>query len=146
VEAKTVANWVTGDLFGLLNKEKVEREDIGNTHISAEHFGKLIMLVENKTVNAQTVRKQVLPIMWETGKDPQAIVDAKGLGQISDESAIADKVQEAMNANADMVQRYLDGNDKVFNAIFGKTMALLKGKGDAQLIRQILQDKLDGMK
>jgi aspartyl-tRNA(Asn)/glutamyl-tRNA(Gln) amidotransferase subunit B len=84
--------------------------------------------------------------MWETGKDPQAIVDAKGLGQISDESAIADKVQEAMNANADMVQRYLDGNDKVFNAIFGKTMALLKGKGDAQLIRQILQDKLDGMK
>jgi len=146
VEAKTVANWITGDLFGLLNKEKVEREDIGNTKISAGHFGKLIMLVENKTVNAQTVRKQVLPILWETGKDPQTIIDEEGLGQISDESAIADKVQEAMDANADMVQRYLEGNEKVFNAIFGKTMGLLKGKGDAQVIRQILQEKLDAMK
>jgi len=104
------------------------------------------MLVENKTVNAQTVRKQVLPILWETGKDPQTIIDEEGLGQISDESAIADKVQEAMDANADMVQRYLEGNEKVFNAIFGKTMGLLKGKGDAQVIRQILQEKLDAMK
>jgi aspartyl-tRNA(Asn)/glutamyl-tRNA(Gln) amidotransferase subunit B len=146
VEAKTVANWLTGDLFGLLNKEKVEREDIGNTKITAQNFGKLIMLLENKTVNANTVRKNILPMMWETGQDPQTIVDEEGLGQISDESAIADKVQEAMDTNSDMVQRYLEGNERVMNALFGKAMGLLKGKGDAQLIRRILQEKLDAMR
>lgn len=146
VEAKTVANWLTGDLFSILNKAKVEREEIGNTNISAQNFGQVISLVDSKTVNAETVRKKVLPVMWETGKDAQTIVDEQGLAQINDEGAIAEKVQEAIDANADMVQRYLDGNEKVVNAIFGRAMGLLRGKGDAQVIRRILQEKLEAMK
>jgi aspartyl-tRNA(Asn)/glutamyl-tRNA(Gln) amidotransferase subunit B len=102
--------------------------------------------VEKGTINAPTARKNVLPVMWATGQDPASIVEAEGLGQISDESVIADKVQEALDTNAEMVQRYLEGNDKVINAIFGKAMGLLRGKGDPAVVRQILQTRLDAMK
>jgi aspartyl-tRNA(Asn)/glutamyl-tRNA(Gln) amidotransferase subunit B len=146
IEAKVVSNWVTGDLFRTLNEAKVEREAIGETKISPAAFAKLIGLVEKGTINAQTARKDVLPAMWETGKDAALIVEEQGLGQISDSSLIGAEVQAALDANPDMVQKYLSGNDKLINALFGQAMGRLKGKGDAQLIRQILQEKLEAMK
>jgi aspartyl-tRNA(Asn)/glutamyl-tRNA(Gln) amidotransferase subunit B len=146
VDAKATANWFTGDLFRLLNDNNVEREAIGETNISAENFAKLIQLVESGTINANTARKNVLPEMWDKGTNAQKIVDDKGLAQISDPAVIAEKVDEALAQNGDMVQRYLDGNDKVINALFGKTMGALRGKGDPAVVRRILQEKLDGMK
>ncbi|MCA9895403.1 MAG: Asp-tRNA(Asn)/Glu-tRNA(Gln) amidotransferase GatCAB subunit B, partial [Anaerolineae bacterium] len=74
------------------------------------------------------------------------IVEEKGLSQISDPNLIADKVQEAIDSNSDIVQKYLEGNDKVINALFGKTMGALRGKGDPAVVRQVLQEKLDAMK
>ncbi|MDQ7025690.1 MAG: Asp-tRNA(Asn)/Glu-tRNA(Gln) amidotransferase subunit GatB [Anaerolineae bacterium] len=146
IQAKTVSNWVTGDLFGLLNAEKVEREAIGETNISAENFAKMIVLVDKGTVNAGTVRKKILPIMWETGKDAAQIVETEGLAQISDANLIGDTVQAAIDENPDIVQRYLDGNEKVINAIFGKAMGKLRGKGDPAVVRQALQEKLNALK
>jgi len=146
IEAKIVSNWIMGDLFRTLNEAKIEREEIGHTKISAENFAKLIALVEKGTINAQTARKDVLPAMWETGKDAAQIVDERGLGQISDSSLIAAEVLAALEANPDMVRKYLAGNEKLVNALFGQAMARLKGKGDAQVIRQILQEKLEAMK
>lgn len=146
VEAKTVANWMTGDLFSILNNEKIERDDIANTNINATNFAKLIKLVDGGTINAGTARKKVIPTMWETGNDPQVIVDEQGLAQISDTSVIEEQVDAVVARSGDMVQRYLDGNDKLFNAIFGQIMGALKGKGDPQVVRQLLQTKLDGMK
>lgn len=146
IQAKTVSNWVTGDLFGLLNAEKVEREAIGETHITAENFAKMITLVDKGTVNAGTVRKKVLPIMWETGQDPAQIVETEGLAQISDTNLISDTVQAAIDENPDIVQRYLDGNEKVINAIFGKAMGKMRGKGDPAIVRQTLQEKLNALK
>ncbi|MGB1285123.1 MAG: Asp-tRNA(Asn)/Glu-tRNA(Gln) amidotransferase subunit GatB [Aggregatilineales bacterium] len=142
LDAKTVANWFTGDLFRLLNEEKIDRENIGETQLTAKKFAGMIKLVENGTVNAATARKKVLPVMWETGKDAAAIVEEQGLAQISDESLIGEKVQDAMDSNPDMVQRYLDGNEKVVNAIFGRAMGALRGKGDPAVVRRILQEKL----
>lgn len=146
VEAKTVANWITGDLFRLLNDEKIDREEIASTNMTAERFAALIELVENGTINPATARKKVMPAVWETGADPAAVVEEKGLAQISDENVIAEKVDEAISANQDMVDKYLDGNDKVINAIFGRTMGLLRGKGDPAVVRQVLQEKLDALK
>jgi aspartyl-tRNA(Asn)/glutamyl-tRNA(Gln) amidotransferase subunit B len=146
IEAKTVSNWVTGDLFGLLNAEKVDREAIDQTNISPENFAQLITLVEKGTINAQTAKKTVLPIMWETGKDGAQIVEDEGLAQISDENLISETVQAALDENPDMVQKYLDGNEKVMNALFGKTMGKLRGKGDPGVVRQVLQEKLDTLK
>jgi aspartyl-tRNA(Asn)/glutamyl-tRNA(Gln) amidotransferase subunit B len=146
VDAKTAANWFTGELFRVLNDNKVDREDIGSTNISAENFAGLIKLVESGKINANTARKNVLPEMWQTGKDAQTIVDEKGLAQISDSGVIAEMVSEAVQENDDMLQRYLAGEDKLFNALFGKTMGKLRGKGDPGVVRQILQQHLDGLK
>ena len=137
---------MTGDLFRVLNDANIAREDIANTPLTAEKFAGMIKLVEGPTINAATARKDVMPVMLETGKDAATIVEEKGLAQISDPNLIADKVQEAIDSNGDIVQKYLDGNDKVINALFGKTMGALRGKGDPAVVRQVLQEKLDAMK
>jgi aspartyl-tRNA(Asn)/glutamyl-tRNA(Gln) amidotransferase subunit B len=146
IEAKTVSNWLTGDLFRILNEAKIDREAIGSTSITAANFAQMITLVEKGTVNAQTVRKTVLPMMWETGKDPAQIIQDEGLGQISDANLIGTTVQAAMDENPDMVQKYLAGSDKVLNALFGQAMGKLKGKGDPAVVRQALREKLDDLK
>lgn len=146
IDAKTVANWVTGDLFRMLNEDRIDREDIATIHITPENFAQMLMLVEAGTINATTARKKVLPVMWEQGTDAQQIVDDKGLAQVSDTSIISEKVQEAIDSNPDMVQKYLDGNDNVINAIFGRVMGALRGQGDPQVVRQVLTEQLDAMK
>lgn len=146
LDAKTVANWVTGDLFRLLNEDKIEREDISETNITPENFAKMIALVEDKTINATIARKKVLPMMWSDGKDAQQIIDDEGLAQVSDVSLITEKVQEAIDNNMDMVEKYLAGNENVINAIFGRTMGLLRGQGDPSVVRQVLTEKLNSMK
>lgn len=146
INAKTVANWVTGDIFRLLNEDRIDREDIASTHITPENFAKMITLVEDGTINAQTARKKVLPIMWDEGKDAQKIVDDEGLAQVSDVGIIEEKVQEAIDNNPDMVEKYLAGNENVINAIFGRVMGALRGQGDPGVVRKVLQEKLNAMK
>lgn len=146
LDAKTVANWVTGDLFRLLNEDKLERERIWQTQISPQNVAALIQLVEDKTINASTARKKVLPIMWAQGTDAQDIVAQQGLAQVSDVSLISEKVQAAIDTNPDMVEKYLAGNENVINAIFGRAMGLLRGQGDPAVVRQVLSDKLAAMK
>lgn len=146
VDAKAAANWFTGDLFRILNEQKIDREQIGQTRLSAANFAAMIRLVDNGTINAATARKDVLPLMWETGQDAAAIVAEKGLAQVSDPAIIGERIEEALAQNGDMVEKYLAGNDKVINALFGKIMGALKGKGDPAVVRQVLQEKLDARK
>ncbi len=141
-EAKSAANWITGDLFRLMNAKEIEREAIGAIPITASGFAELLALVQEGAINQSTARKRVLPAMWETGKDARSIVDEQGLAQVSDASLIADAVDKVLRANDDMAQRYLAGNDKVVNAIFGRIMGELRGKGDPKVVRQLLNEKL----
>ncbi|QPC82326.1 Asp-tRNA(Asn)/Glu-tRNA(Gln) amidotransferase subunit GatB [Phototrophicus methaneseepsis] len=145
-DAKAAANWMTGDLFRVLNEANVDRDNINETPLTASHFAGLIKVVDDGIINAATARKDVLPLMLESGQDANTIVQEKGLAQISDPTLIADKVQEAIDGNADMVAKYLDGNEKVINALFGRTMGALKGKGDPAVVRQVLLEKLQAMK
>ena len=145
-EATAAANWLTTDLFRLMNSEEIEREAIDRIPISAKAFAGLLALVHEGAINQSTARRQVLPVMWKTGKDARAIVDKKGLAQVSDSSLIGEKVDKVLSANADMAQRYLEGNDKVINAIFGRIMGELRGKGDPAVVRKILQDRLESLK
>ncbi len=145
-EAKSAANWITGDLFRLMNAKEIEREGIGAIPVSAADFAELLALVHDGVINQSTARKRVLPAMWKTGKGARAIVDKEGLAQVSDSSLIGDAVDSVLRANDDMVQRYLDGNDKVVNAIFGRIMGELRGKGDPKVVRRILTDKLSTLR
>ena len=145
-EAKSAANWITGDLFRLMNAKDIEREAIAAIPVAAAGFAELLALVQDGTINQSTARKRVLPAMWESGKDARTIVDDEGLAQVSDTALIADAVDKVLRANDDLVQRYLDGNDKVVNAIFGRIMGELRGKGDPKVVRQILSEKLTEMR
>ncbi len=141
-DAKSAANWLTTELFRLMNSYEIEREDIDSIPISARSFAGLLALAGDNVINQGTARKRVLPAMWETGKEAAAIVEEEGLAQVSDATLIGDAVERALEANQDMVRRYLEGNDKVINAIFGRIMGELRGKGDPGVVRQQLTERL----
>ncbi len=145
-EAKAAANWLTTELFRLMNSKEIEREDIGGIPIGASDFAGLLSLVQEGVINQSTARKQVLPAMWETGKEARAIVDQRGLAQVSDAGLIGETVDQVFSANGDMVERYLGGNEKVINAIFGRIMGALRGKGDPAIVREILLERLENLK
>jgi aspartyl-tRNA(Asn)/glutamyl-tRNA(Gln) amidotransferase subunit B len=145
-DPKMAANWFTGELFRLMNDRKVAREAIGEGGIAPEALAGLLRLIADGTINAATAAKTVMPAMWDTGKAADAIVAEQGLAQISDTGVIGARVAEVIAENADLVQKVLEGNDKVVNALFGKTMGKLGGKGDPQAVRQALGAALDALK
>jgi aspartyl-tRNA(Asn)/glutamyl-tRNA(Gln) amidotransferase subunit B len=138
---KSAANWIIGNLFSLSNRESVEREAVGE-RVSAQNLAALVKLVDDGAINKAT-GVEVLAEMWETGRDPASIVEAKGLGQISDTSAVEEAVTRTLDANDRMVQEYLGGKDKLFGPLMGKAMAELKGKGNPAVVREVLAALLE---
>ena len=146
IDSKLAANWITGELFRMMNANDIEREDIADIPISALDLAGLLKLVVDGTINQTTARKKVLSEMWDSGKDAQTIVEEQSLAQITDLALIEASVEKVLRANDDLVQRFLAGNDKVINAIFGRIMAELRGKGDPTIVRRILPEKLESMR
>ena len=142
IDAKVAANWLTTDVFRLLNAAEIERDAIGSIPLSAQRFAGLLALVQAGTINQSSARKQVLPEMWTSGKDARQIVAERGLAQVSDAAVIGDIVQKVLADNEALVTRYLAGNDKVINALFGRIMGALRGKGDPAVVRRVLTEKL----
>ena len=144
-DPKATANWITGDLFALMNTHSVSREDIEQIKITPTQLGQLAKLVAEGTINRNTA-VTVLGEMWYSGDDPAAIVEAKGLAQVSDSSVIDDTIAQVLADNAAMARRYVDGEDKLFGALMGQAMKALKGQGNPQVVRESLQKRLDGMR
>src|SRR5690606_17833383 len=145
VDAKAAANWILGSLFALMNANNVSREDIDHIQITPEKFGALVRLVEDGTINRGTAAA-VLEEMWASGADPAQIVEEKGLAQVSDSDVIETTIRQVLADNEAMVQRYLGGEHKLFGALMGETMRALKGQGNPQVVRETLQQALDGMR
>ena len=144
-EPKAAYNWITSELFRLMNAHEIEREAIDAIPVSAEDFAGLLSLVRGGVINQNTARKKVLPEMWRGGKSAKAIVEAQNLAQVSDAGVIGAAVDKVMAENDDMVQRLLGGNKKVMNALFGKIMGELRGKADPRIVRENLQSTLDSL-
>ena len=145
IDAKVAANWLTTEVFRLMNAAEIERDAIESIPLSAQRFAGLLALVQAGTINQSTARKQVLPEMWTSGKDARQIVDERGLAQVSDAAVIGDIVEVVLAENDELVARYLAGNDKVINALFGRIMGALRGKGDPAVVRRALTEKLAEM-
>jgi aspartyl-tRNA(Asn)/glutamyl-tRNA(Gln) amidotransferase subunit B len=139
---KNAANWIITNLFGLMNKEGVERENIGAIKVRPAQMAALTKLVEDGTLNKGTATT-VLGEMWETGADPAAIVQQKGLGQVSDTGAISAAIAKVLVENDKMVGDYLGGKDKLFGALMGMCMKELKGQGNPQLVTDLLKQELE---
>ena len=136
--AKAASNWLTSDLFGALNRLG---RDITDSPVSPKQGAELLGLVADKTLSG-TLAKQVFEIMLETGEDPSAIVEARGLKQTSDTGAIEKVIAEVMAANEDKVAEYRGGKDKLFGFFVGQTMKAMAGKGNPAVVNELLKKAL----
>jgi len=137
-DAKIAANWVMGDLFAALNREG---RTIADSPVSAEALGKLLDLMADNTISGR-IAKDVFEAMVETGGDPAAIVEAKGLRQVTDAGAIDTVVDTILAANADKVAEYKAGREKLFGFFVGQVMKAMAGKGNPALVNEALKRKL----
>lgn len=136
---KTACNWITSELFGLLRKEGLEIEQ---SPVSAQSLGELIKLVNSDTISNK-MAKTVFEEMFKTGKKPQAIVEEKGLKQITDSDSLAAVVQDVFNNNDKQVQDYLTGNEKVHGYLVGQVMKATKGAANPQVVNDLIKTEID---
>ena len=137
-DAKLAANWMMGDFFAALNRTGTTIE---TSPVSAAALGELVDLLTDKTINGR-IAKEVFEAMVETGDGPSAIVEAKGLRQVTDTGAIDTAVQAVLDANPDKVADYKGGKDKLFGFFVGQVMKAMAGKGNPALVNDVLRSKL----
>jgi aspartyl-tRNA(Asn)/glutamyl-tRNA(Gln) amidotransferase subunit B len=139
VAPKTVANWVTGALFGLMNESG---QEIGDMPVSPEALADLVGLVEDGTINANT-GKEVLGEMFAGGRGAREIVEQRGLAQISDAGALEQAVAQVLDENPEQVRKYLDGKEQIIGWMIGQVMKATRGKANPQIVRELLQTQLE---
>jgi aspartyl-tRNA(Asn)/glutamyl-tRNA(Gln) amidotransferase subunit B len=137
-DAKMAANWVIGDFFAGLNRTGHAIED---SPVSAAALGKLLDLMADSTINGR-IAKEVLEAMMDTGDDPTAIIDARGLRQVTDTGAIDAAVDAVLAANPDKLAEYKAGKEKLFGFFVGQVMKAMAGKGNPALVNEALKNKL----
>ena len=135
---RAASNWLISDLFGALNRLG---KDIGESPVSPKQGAELLSLVADGTLSG-TLAKQVFEIMLETGEDPGKIVEERGLKQTSDTGAIEAVIAEIMAANADKVEEYRGGKDKLFGFFVGQTMKAMAGKANPGVVNDLLKKAL----
>ncbi len=136
--SKIVVNWITSELFSLLNENNIE---INNSPITPQYLGKLVKLLKEDIISGK-IAKDVLVEMFNTKKDPEKIIEQKGLKQVTDTSEIENIVNEVLQENQKMVDQYLSGKDKLLGFFVGQTMKKSKGKANPKILNEILQSKL----
>ena len=138
-DAKAAANWIMGDLYGALNRKGLGIED---SPVAARQLGELIDLIADGTISGR-IAKEVFAEMVETGADAPAIVERKGLRQVSDAGAIEAAVDRILAANPAQAAQYAT-NPKVLGFFVGQVMRATGGKANPALVNTILKRKLSG--
>jgi aspartyl-tRNA(Asn)/glutamyl-tRNA(Gln) amidotransferase subunit B len=140
VSAKSVANWLAGDLFALANQAG---ETVINSKVRPEALAELVALVDGGIIN-QSTAKDILVEMYKTGKRPGEIVEAKGLKQVSDVDFISKIVAEALVENSKEVESFKAGKTGVANFLFGQAMKKAAGKANPAVVKAELERQLSG--
>lgn len=139
-DAKLVANWLMNELLAVLNKDG---KAITESPVSAAQLGQLVGLISDSTISGK-IAKDVFAEMFNSGKDPAAIVDEKGLKQVTDTGAIEKVIDEVLAANPDKVAEFRSGKDKLFGFFVGQVMKTSGGKLNPAAVNDILTAKLKG--
>ena len=137
-EAKLCANWVIGDLASALNEANL---DIADSKISSGRLAGLIRRISDGTISGK-IGKEVFAAMWEQDQEADAIIDARGLKQISDSGALEKIIDDILAKNAGQVAEYRSGKEKVFGFLVGQAMKATQGKANPQQLNDILKQKL----
>jgi len=138
-DAKLAANWVINDLLGILNKNE---KTLAESPISAKQLSELTQLITDNTISGK-IAKDVFTAMYETSKDPSAIVEEKGLKQVTDTGAIEAIVDEVIDENPDNVAAYKGGKEKLFGFFVGQVMKKSQGKANPAMVNELLKGKLN---
>ncbi|OIR16859.1 aspartyl/glutamyl-tRNA(Asn/Gln) amidotransferase subunit B [mine drainage metagenome] len=139
-QAKICANWIIGEVSAQLNRDG---KDMSQCPISAQQLGGMLQRIADGTIS-NSGAKEVFRTMWAEGGTADAIIEAKGLKQVSDAGAIEKIVDEIMAANADKVAEYRSGKDKLFGFFVGLAMKASKGQANPAQLNDILKKKLAG--
>ena len=139
-DAKLASNWMTVELFGALNKLG---KTLAESPVSPEQLGALVGLISDGTISGR-IAKDVFAEMIETSGDPEAIIEEKGLKQVSDTGAIEAMIDDVLANNQDKVDEYRGGKDKLFGFFVGQVMKASKGQANPGVVNQMLKSKLDG--
>jgi aspartyl-tRNA(Asn)/glutamyl-tRNA(Gln) amidotransferase subunit B len=140
VPPKAAANWILGELFGLM---KMRGESLNPLKVTPEALARLVELVAGGEIN-QTTGRAVLSEMFESGKSAGEIVAAQGLKQVSDAGFIADLVRQTLEECPGEVTSYRSGKETVLNFLFGRVMKKAAGKANPQVVRAELERQLKG--
>ncbi len=137
-EAKTIANWVMGELTRLLNQERVAYKDL---KISPSDLVKILQLIDKGTISGK-IAKTVFEEMFFTGKDPEKIIQEKGLVQISDPSQLTAIIQQVLTNNPKSVTDYLAGKEQAIKFLVGQIMKATKGRANPGAVNELLLKEL----
>jgi aspartyl-tRNA(Asn)/glutamyl-tRNA(Gln) amidotransferase subunit B len=137
-QAKLAANWVMGELTATLNRASL---DIAGSRVSAAQLAALLTRISDGTLSGK-LAKQVFETLWNDGGAVDAIIEAKGLKQVSDSGAIEQIIDAVLAANPKSVEEYRAGKEKAFNALVGQAMKASKGKANPQQVSEVLKRKL----
>ena len=140
VAPKLAANWINGEVAAKLNSENL---DFTSMPISPGRLGKLFGRLQDGTISQKSA-KDVLVDMWASDQDPDAIIEKRGLKQISDSGQIEKIVDEVLAANAKQVEDFRLGKEKAFNSLVGQVMKRSQGKANPAQVNEILRRKLVG--
>jgi len=132
------ANWITQDLAGLLNKHRVE---LAQARVTPAHVAELIRLVADGTISA-TGAKQVLEEVFETGRPAEAIVEARGLRQVTDASALEAWVDETIAENPGPVEQFRGGKEGILGFLVGQVMKKSGGSANPKLVNDLLRERI----
>jgi aspartyl-tRNA(Asn)/glutamyl-tRNA(Gln) amidotransferase subunit B len=137
-ESKLSANWVNGELAAALNKENL---DIGSSRVGAAQLAGLINRISDQTISGK-IAKEVFESMWAGGSGADAVIEAKGLRQITDTSAIEKVIDEVLAKNPGQLADFRSGKDKLFGFFVGQVMKATGGKANPAQLNELLKKKL----
>jgi aspartyl-tRNA(Asn)/glutamyl-tRNA(Gln) amidotransferase subunit B len=140
-DRKVAANWIMGEVSAALNSAQVE---VGASPVGPAQLAGLIGRVLDGTINHKTA-KEVFAALWNReGASADAIIEARGLRQISDAGAIEKLIDEVLAANPGPVAEFRAGKEKAFNSLVGQCMKATRGKANPQQVNEILRRRLAG--
>ncbi|HKD53623.1 MAG TPA: Asp-tRNA(Asn)/Glu-tRNA(Gln) amidotransferase subunit GatB [Steroidobacteraceae bacterium] len=139
-DPKLAANWVMGDLAAALNKENLE---VTSGKLPPAPLAELLTRITDQTISGK-IAKEVFETMWSAGLGADAVIEAKGLRQITDTSAIERAIDEVMAKNPGQLAEYRSGKDKLFGFFIGQVMKATGGKANPAQLNELLRKKLSG--
>jgi len=131
----TIANWICTELFGRLNKEGIKFEDCP---VSPAHLAELVELIDKNVISGK-IAKTVFDDMFQTGSDPNTIVEKQGLKQITDTDELEKVISEILKANPSQVEELKSGKEKVLGFFVGQVMKATKGKANPGMVNELIK-------